>query len=99
MRTASEINAEIKAKIDWGKRQNTLQGDGYDYTDTTEIAELRRELADAEAAEWADRDIVTARRAAWNADVKSGMSKGDLHDKYGYSFFGNLKAAVARLGL
>jgi len=99
MRTVKEIKSEIKTKMEWAKKQNAIHGGAYDYTDTSDIRELMEELQDAENAEWNDVDIVTTRRAAWNKDVKSGMKKGDLYDKYGYSFHVKLVDAIKRLGL
>ncbi len=99
MRTVAEIKTELKTKMDWAKKQNALQGGTYDYTDSTEINDLMAELTKAQDAEWDDPEIVTARRQAWNADVKAGMKVGDLNRKYGYSFHGKLVAAIKSLGL
>ena len=97
--TVAEIKVELTRRLDWAKKQNALQGGTYDYTDSTEINDLKAELVKATDREWSDPAIVTARREAWNADAKTGMTNGDLGKKYGYSYQSKLVAAVRTLGL
>jgi hypothetical protein len=101
MRTRQEIQAEIAKVRAAGASMNRLQnegGQGYNHTNEARLSELAAELQAVKEAEWTV-EVTTARRAAWNAEVRAGNSNPvALAAKIGYNL-DDLRAAVKRHGL
>lgn len=107
MRTTKAIQAEIEAIRAKDRAYNKIQNEGGEgYERDSVPASLRQEWLDAEKAEFAAEwtlDVLTARRAAWNAAVarrqpKTPAAVAQLQRDMGYTI-ADIKRAKALHGI